>query len=402
MTRSSCAFFLVFGTATSAQAAVVWRGDFETGDRSQWSETEEVSPDRLRVVTSPVAEGRYALCALVKQGDDPINASGNRNELVYYSNEPVNSEYYYRWRVMFDPSFPSANTWQLFTQWHHHGSNGSPPMEFSVEGEKVMLGLGGNNATIVWQTALVRGVWHDFILHAKWSPDPAVGFVELYYDGALVLPKRMIATQFSGMLNYLKLGLYRDEAVAPDGIVFHDGMVQATTLADVLSSSGQDGGAAADAGSPGADAGIPGADAGSPPADAGTRQDAGSPAVDGGPPPVDGGPPHDGGAPADGGSVDAGHGAPPGGLDAGGQRPEDERVGVPIGFVPTASRAPSDKENAEAEPSFATPEAGEQGALEGQGGCAQSKGSLPTILAALLYGFLGLGLRARRAKATRR
>ena len=37
----------------------------------------------------------------VQQGDDPIDASGNRNELVYLSNETVGSEYYYRWKVMF-------------------------------------------------------------------------------------------------------------------------------------------------------------------------------------------------------------------------------------------------------------------------------------------------------------
>jgi hypothetical protein len=220
--------------AGTAPSTVVWRGDFETGDRSQWSRAQEVSPDRLQVVSSPVREGRYALKVTVRQGDDPINSSGNRNELVRMTREPVGSEYYYRWSTMFAPDFPSVRTWQLFTQWHHEGSSGSPPLEFYVYGEEVRLNIGGNPGTIVWRTPLVRGAWQDFILRVRWSPDPRVGFVELYHNGKLVLPKRYIATQFPGMLNYLKVGLYRNSTVAPVGVLYHDGWTMGRTLSDVL------------------------------------------------------------------------------------------------------------------------------------------------------------------------
>lgn len=88
----------------AASASVVWRGDFESGDLSQWSSKQSVSADRLQVVTSPVAQGRYALKVTVRQGDDPINASGNRNELVYLTYEPSCTERWYRWQTMF-PSF---------------------------------------------------------------------------------------------------------------------------------------------------------------------------------------------------------------------------------------------------------------------------------------------------------
>jgi hypothetical protein len=216
-------------------SSVVWVGDFETGTRGQWSSTQMVSADRLALVASPLRQGRYALKATVKQGDDPINASGNRNELVRMTREPVGSEYYYRWSTMFDSTFPSARTWQLFTQWHHEGNSGSPPVEFLVYGEEIRLNIGGNPGTIVWRTPLVRGQWQDFIFHVKWSPNASVGFVELYHNGKLVLPKRYIATQYSGQLNYLKVGLYRNETVAQTGIVYHDGWTMARSLQDVLS-----------------------------------------------------------------------------------------------------------------------------------------------------------------------
>jgi hypothetical protein len=222
------------GDAPSASPSVVWRGDFETGSIAQWSHTQAVSADRLQIINSPARQGSYAIKATVKQGDDPINSSGNRNELVYMSREPVNSEFYYRWSTRFAPDFPSVKTWQLFTQWHHEGSSGSPPVEFYVYGEEIRLSIGGNSPVIVWKTPLVRDAWHDFIFHVKWSADATVGFVELYHNGQLVMPKRKIATMFSGMLNYLKVGLYRSDTVKPVGVVYHDGWVQARTLEAVL------------------------------------------------------------------------------------------------------------------------------------------------------------------------
>jgi MYXO-CTERM domain-containing protein len=280
-----------------ASAGIVWRGDFETGDRSQYSGTQMVSADRLQVVTSPVAEGKYALKATVRQGDDPIDSSGNRNELVYQGREAVGSEYYYRWKVMFAPDFPSVDTWQLFTQWHHDGCCGSPPVEFYVRGEEIRLSLPGTSE-VPWRTKLVRGVWHEFIFHVKWSADPKVGFVELWHDGKLVLPKRGAMTMYSGQRNYLKLGLYRNDSVQPVGVVYHDGFVQATTLADVLPTQvppPPPPPVVVDAGTPTTvDAGTPTTvDAGTPTTvDAGSPEevDAGSPEtpeeVDAGTPPV--------------------------------------------------------------------------------------------------------------------
>ncbi|WP_093518941.1 polysaccharide lyase [Stigmatella erecta] len=223
------AVILVSGPAL---AGVVWRGDFETGDHSQYSGAQMVRADRLAVVTSPVGEGQYALKATVKQGDDPIDASGNRNELVYLSNEQVGSEYYYRWKVMFAPDFPSVKTWQVFTQWHHDGCCGSPPVEFFVYGEEMRLTL--TDSITPWKAPLTRGVWHEFVFHVKWSPEPKEGFVELWHNGQLALKKQTLATMYKGMKSYMKLGLYRSDTIKETGVVYHDGFIQATALEDVM------------------------------------------------------------------------------------------------------------------------------------------------------------------------
>jgi len=219
---------------TLASASVVWKGDLETGNTSQWSKEQSVSSNRLMVVTSPVREGKYALKVTVRKGDNPINASGNRNELVYLSHETPGSEYFYKWSTLFPQSFPNSPKWALFTQWHQEGNSGSPPLEMYVAGDVMKLRVGGSGGKIVWTKPLQRERWNDFVLHVKWSPKKDTGFIELFLDGKVVVPKTYMATQFSNQSNYLKLGLYRDASIAQEGVVYHDGFTQSTHREDVL------------------------------------------------------------------------------------------------------------------------------------------------------------------------
>jgi uncharacterized protein (TIGR03382 family) len=222
---------------TLASASVVWKGDLETGNTSQWDKEQSVSSNRLMVVTSPVREGKYALKVTVRQGDNPIKASGNRNELVYLSHETPGSEFYYKWSTLFPQSFPRSDKWALFTQWHQEGTSGSPPLEMYVAGDQMKLRVGGSAGKILWTKPLQREHWNDFVLHVKWSSDKKTGFIELYHDGQLAVPKTYMATQFSNQSNYLKLGLYRDASIAQEGVVYHDGFVQTTNREDVLPST---------------------------------------------------------------------------------------------------------------------------------------------------------------------
>ncbi len=216
--------------AAPPPSSVVWRGDFETGNRSQWSGTQMVNADRLAIVSSPLRQGRYALKATVRQGDNPISASGNRNEVYRFTNEASGNEYYYSWSTMFASDFPNASTWQVFTQWHHSGCCGSPPVEFYVYGSEIRLRVNGSD---VWKTPLVRGQWNDFTFHVKWSPSSTTGFIELWHQGKQVVTKRYMTTMYSGQTNYLKMGLYRNSSISQVGVVYHDGFTMGRTLADV-------------------------------------------------------------------------------------------------------------------------------------------------------------------------
>jgi uncharacterized protein (TIGR03382 family) len=217
-----------------ASADVAWKGDFETGNISQWTRSQAVANSRLQVVSDVVREGRYALKAIVRQGDDPIGASGNRNELLYISQEKTGSTWFYKWSTMFPKSYPSADGWQVFAQWHQEGCCGSPPLEFFVRGEEMNMRVGGATGPVLWQAPLNRGAWHDFVLEVKWSSNKKVGYVQMWHNGKLAVPKTFAATQYGSEFNYLKLGLYRDDAISPEAFVYHDGFTMASKLVDVM------------------------------------------------------------------------------------------------------------------------------------------------------------------------
>jgi hypothetical protein len=302
---SGSARWLVFSSialvASTSKATVIWTGDYQTGSLSQWSSKEIAHSSDLQIVTSPTPGGdTYAMQVTLNPGD--IVDDGNRAEVDYTGDEPAEGALrYYHWQTYFPSDFDSANTWQLFTQWHHTGNDGSPPLQILTEGNQIELD--NTDAVAYWSTPLVLGTWHDFIVHVLWSSDATVGGVEVWYDGQHVLPFTNGATLFSGMSIYLKQGLYRNSDVDYTQVLYHCGTTVATELSDVMP------GAAADAGSaPPPDAGSEVVDAGAPPeADGGSHSHEPSDGGGRGHEPDDAGP---GGAADDAGSIIVGRGIP--------------------------------------------------------------------------------------------
>ena len=231
MKRIFAALIGLLCLSTEARASVVWRGDFETGDITQWDHYEGLGT-RFTIVSSPVREGKYALRTELRQGD--IASNGTRNELDYMLQQGEGTDLYYSWSTMFPAEYPNTTGFQIFTQWHQEQNIGNaPPVVFHVVNGQLRFS-DNVTGTVVWSAPLVLGVWHDFIAHIKWSANASVGFCELWYDGQHVANRTFGATLFPGTWVYLKQGLYRDNTIAPTAVVFHDGMTVATALEDVL------------------------------------------------------------------------------------------------------------------------------------------------------------------------
>lgn len=233
-----------------ADAAVIWTGDFETGDASQWP-TLQAEGGGFRAVTSPRRQGEYAGQFVVKPGSTPV-PGGERAE-VSTDQDLIDGEEgdeaWYGWSTRFPADLnPLVGLDQknIFTQFHA-GPEGdprvcTPPITFSVKTDGraepfiQFTARGGAYETSNpadcrresdqrWNIGPVKDdVWQDFVMHVGWSSDPAKGFVEVWLDGEPVIPRTRTATLFEqdGYV-YLKQGFYRDESPRTS-VIYHDGM----------------------------------------------------------------------------------------------------------------------------------------------------------------------------------
>lgn len=209
-------------------------GTFETG-YSPWTMVQEENSDRVRTVTSPVRQGKYASRHEVRDGD--YTAGGARSEVLWGRGDSptLKSGYdrWFGWSTYFPGSFyspPYGNgQHSVFLQWKQ-SSRGEPPLRMSSEGERIRLKVPGGE---LWSTTLRRGAWHSFVAHVRFSSDPDIGRVELWHNGSKVMAGRNVRTLASGQGSYVKLGYYRHEDIRPTAALYHDAFRVGTSYGSV-------------------------------------------------------------------------------------------------------------------------------------------------------------------------
>jgi len=220
--------------ATAAQSDVLWRGDAETGDLSQW---EVRAPGQISVVTNPVGQGRYAYKFVLPA--DFVSQGGK--EAVWLSSKPFHSdvsgeEKYYGWQVFIPADYPTNSAWALVMQFKGEGT-GSPPVALGYRNNSWSINnnpvAGTGNNVVLARFGATKGRWERFVFHIKWSPDPSVGFIEAWHNGNLILPLKHVSTiHLSGgnpVQNYIDMGMYRDPSVNDTVTFYHDGFIVCKT-----------------------------------------------------------------------------------------------------------------------------------------------------------------------------
>jgi hypothetical protein len=234
---ASCSIAVLPAASTTVkQTADDWVGDFDTGDFSQWTGIQRVAPDRIRLVTSPVRDGRYAARFEVRSGDFSVGPTGERAELYAATPDNPGTESYYAWSTLFPSDFSADSNWKhMFAQWHGPGSSGAS-VSFQVSHGRLIVRVGSPYTPTRWQQfdlgPLVHDVWQDFIFHARWAGDGS-GFVEVWRNGIHVVPVRHGINCALDHANYLKLGYYRDPSPTP-AVLYEDAMRRGGRLADVV------------------------------------------------------------------------------------------------------------------------------------------------------------------------
>jgi Synergist-CTERM protein sorting domain-containing protein len=192
------------------------------------------------------------------------------------------SERWYAFSIRVETTPPLQNLDHQFTYWECDAPLYRQSMSFHLKGEDLTFQTSAQKGPNItpYKGKLVAGAWHDFVLHVKWSLDATQGFVELFYDGALVVPKTSVRTMYATqdgagndlmpLGSFIHQGLFLGAPVAgkPTEVLYVDGTVEATAKEDVFP-------AIADAGP---DAVAPAGDAApsSPTVDAGVSSSGGS------------------------------------------------------------------------------------------------------------------------------
>ena len=208
---------------------LLFRGDFDTGDASQFENTQS-APGRVTFGTSGPApfQGSHWGRFEVQPGDEA--ASGNRAEVT----GPDFDEGDERWirQAIYVPSGTATESgWRLVAQFHNRGG-GSPPVALFLESDSgLSFEVGhGDSSTFDWNgPAIQRNRWYDITLHIKFSSNPAEGFVEVYLDGQRQTmtngqPRRYRATLEDGGA-YYKTGIYRSDSIGQTDVVYHDNVL---------------------------------------------------------------------------------------------------------------------------------------------------------------------------------
>ena len=218
---------------TPPPGALLFRGDFETGNLSQYYPPQEAAAGRVSVGSSAPApaSGSYRARMEVQAAD--VAMGGERAELVgYYFDE--GEEVWIRQAILIPTGSGADAGWRIVSQIHQASDVGSPPFVIFWDrtANRFRIGNGAGDITDWNGPTINRDQWYEFLLHLKISSDPGIGFVEIWYDGVLqtLAPggtRRFRATGDQG--SYHKLGLYRETTITATDVVFHDGVLVGTT-----------------------------------------------------------------------------------------------------------------------------------------------------------------------------
>jgi hypothetical protein len=95
-------------------------------------------------------------------------------------------------------------------------------MSFEVRGETIAFVTRMPAERVHWTApgAVTPNVWHQIATCARWSTDPAIGAVDVWFDGKRVVTRASARTLFDNP-NFVQIGILRDVPGAPE-IMFLD------------------------------------------------------------------------------------------------------------------------------------------------------------------------------------
>lgn len=233
---------LLLALCATASAEILFKVDFETGDLSQWAKTgtrgQNATPRNIQLVTNIVQEGKYAAKFTI-HGDDVFNpqqlrvqvggpqitvAEGSDTYMSFYlymADAPKDRDNFFYWEGAPPPKWDNVMTW-----WVEPNA--------AATGTLIKYGTGnlGRNGT-EWQADFTTGKWHQMAMHIHWSEDPTKGNTRLWFEGSLVLDKKL-KTKGPESVYFCQPGIHRSPHRPSVDTIYFDNFILADKLEDVL------------------------------------------------------------------------------------------------------------------------------------------------------------------------
>lgn len=232
-------FVLAFLIPGSVAAAPVWVADMEGGDLSQWSGVLNESVDGVtyaQVSGEQAAQGVSA--AKIELHNDAVWPNGLKR--VELNHSPAMGRTAEGAALFFAWSFylPDTLTVEPSQQIGYWESNSSyqQMMAFEVSGERMSFSTRQPNNVVQWEQEGVAtaGVWHRVAMRVLWSKDPAVGAVDVWFDGVQVVTAAAAKTLADDNPHFTQVGLLRGQVEFMDvPTIYIDDAVEGDSLEDV-------------------------------------------------------------------------------------------------------------------------------------------------------------------------
>lgn len=204
----------------SAEAGILEKIDYETGDLSQVKPPEITGPTASVTVSTAIARrGTYSVRSYVQTAD-------RRAEAVAKLRGTVGGVNWYGWSVYFPSNFPGDGQFDIFSQFHDWHNNqpawsldNTAPTCFLVRNGRMQIDLKYQDEPLSTAHrsfdlgAYTKGAWHDIVVHVKWT-HLTTGFLKIWINGALTVDYIGPTYLDYGANNgpYFKMGNYKGTA----------------------------------------------------------------------------------------------------------------------------------------------------------------------------------------------
>ena len=230
---------LVALASLPASAAIVWTGDLETGDLSQFNYVLNGDVDGnvyANAVQDLVLQGAFA--ARIELHNDAVWPNGLRRvELQHLPDAARTAEgatTCFAWSFHLPEALPE-DPGHTLGYWESQNSY-QQMMAFNSNGDDLRFITQQPSYTEHWnaQDVLTAGVWHRIAMCVLWSQDPGVGTVDVWFDGEQVVTAAAAKTLADGNPHFAQIGLLRGN-VDYDGVpvIYIDDVLEGDSIEEV-------------------------------------------------------------------------------------------------------------------------------------------------------------------------